>query len=113
MQSWGIALFLGAVLASVLGFLGGFITTAMCTELPPSEASVGGLSRWYMAHSPDLSGPIPGESVAEVPTGPSRTVGALTREQVAERVRQIVVEQLGCGDSYREDARFVEDLGLS
>lgn len=37
-----------------------------------------------------------------------------TREQVSQLVRKIVLEQLGIPESkYREDARFVEDLGLN
>lgn len=36
-----------------------------------------------------------------------------TRPGVAEAVRAIVIEQLGIKDSiYREDARFIEDLGM-
>jgi hypothetical protein len=31
---------------------------------------------------------------------------------MAERVRQIVINQLGCERRYREDASFVKDLGL-
>jgi hypothetical protein len=37
----------------------------------------------------------------------------LLREQVAARVREIVIDTLCCEKSYREDARFVEDRGLS
>jgi acyl carrier protein len=49
-----------------------------------------------MAHKPDLAGLVRGR---------------WTREQVAARVREIVIEQLDCASSYREDASFVQDLG--
>jgi hypothetical protein len=52
-----------------------------------------------VAHKPDLA------------TG-LRSQNAWTREQVALRVREIVVEHLGCEAQYHEDALFVEDLGL-
>lgn len=36
-----------------------------------------------------------------------------TRDAVAKKVRSIVIEQLGLKESaYREDARFIEDLGM-
>ena len=39
--------------------------------------------------------------------------GSWTRQGVAEMVKQITIEQLGLKESrYREDARFVEDLGV-
>ena len=65
-------------------------------EFPPLVATVGDLARWIMAHKPDLAGLVRGR---------------WTREQVAARVREIVIEQLDCASSYREDASFVQDLG--
>jgi len=34
------------------------------------------------------------------------------REDVARRVREIVIEQLDCAERYREDARFIGELGI-
>ena len=66
-------------------------------ELDAPVATVGGLSRWLVARGP---------SFIAIETG------KWTREQVAARVREIVIDQLGCEKEYREEARFVEDLGL-
>ena len=39
--------------------------------------------------------------------------GELTREQIAEKVREICIEQLGLSEGmYREDANFIKDLGV-
>jgi hypothetical protein len=35
-----------------------------------------------------------------------------TRHQIAARVREIVIKQLRCESSYREDAHFIKELGL-
>jgi hypothetical protein len=51
-----------------------------------------------MAHKSNLATPV---------------AGRWTREQVAARVREIVIGQLGCESRYREDASFINDLGLS
>ena len=40
------------------------------------------------------------------------TVSAWTREQIATRVREIIVHVLGCKPDFSEDADFVKDLGL-
>ena len=42
---------------------------------------------------------------------PPRGFQGFTREQIAERVRQVVRDQLGVGE-FSDDARFVEDLGV-
>jgi len=92
------ALFLTAFITAVgTGFLARAATHACCVEFPPQAATVGNLSRWIVAHKTDLA--------------PSAH-GKLTREQVAARIRDITVEQLGCAETYREDASFVQDLGL-
>jgi acyl carrier protein len=38
--------------------------------------------------------------------------GQWSRLQVAEKIREIVIEVLACAKEYREDAQFVKDLGL-
>ena len=90
-----IALFTGSA-AAALGF---FATRPFRLEFPPSIATVGDLTRWIVAYKPDLA-PV------------SSTPGKWTREQVAARIRTIIIEQLGCATTYREDASFVQDLGM-
>jgi acyl carrier protein len=75
-----------------------FATAPLCLEFPPIIATAGDLARWVTAHKTDLANSIP---------------GGWTREQVAAGVREIVIEQLGCEKTYREDASFIKDLGLS
>ena len=84
-----------AVVTHVCGWLA---TARFCTEFPPQTTTVGDLAPWIMAHKTDLASPTPGR---------------WTREQVAARVREIVIEQLGCERHYREDALFIEELGVS
>jgi len=74
------------------------LTSGMRYELDSSVATVGDLSRWVVARGPSF-----------ISLEPSKW----TREQIAERVREIVIDQLGCKNTYREDARFVQDLGVS
>jgi hypothetical protein len=51
-----------------------------------------------MAHKTDLATPL---------------AGRWTREQVAARVREIMIATLGHKTRYRESASFVKDLGLT
>jgi acyl carrier protein len=88
----------GALFMIVYGWAGYFMTRSMAFEFEPSVATVGGLSRWIVAKAPE---------VVCVPPG------AWSREHVEERVRQIVIDVMGCEKEYRKDARFVEDLGMS
>lgn len=98
------ALLVIGLIAAVVTHVGAWMaTTGASTEFPPLTATVGDLARWVLAHKQDLA-------VAVQPTPPA---GRWTREQVAARVREIVVDQLDCADTYREDASFVDDLGLS
>ena len=64
--------------------------------IPPSLTTVGDLSRWLVAQAPEIAGAPPGQ---------------WTREQIAEKVRCIIIDQLGCGN-YSKSADFVKDLGL-
>ncbi len=89
---WG---FMGvAILAGVIGIR---LTKPMCTEFPRQLQTIGDLSRWVMTHKSDLANAV---------------TSGWTRDQVVARVREIIVEQLGCKPDFSEDARFVEDLGL-
>ena len=91
--------FLAGLGAAVLTHVCAWLATArFCTDFPPLTATVGDLARWITAHKPDLAG---------------ASSGRWTREQVAARVREIVIDQLGCEKQYREDASFAKELGLS
>ena len=68
------------------------------TGFPVGLASVGDLALWVRKHKPDIA---------------NCSQRAWTRDEIASRVREIVVAKLGCEKSYREDASFVRDLGLS
>jgi hypothetical protein len=80
------------------GYIGAMATRKNRTEFPNDLGTVADLARWVMIHKAGLA--------------TQQTTG-WTRDQVAPRVREIVVNILGCESIYREDARFVEDLGLS
>lgn len=87
----------GIVFVVLFGWLGFRMTRGFCNEFRPSLATVAELSRWIVAN---------GSQVVEAPPG------QWSREQVAEIVREIIIDQLGCEKDYREDANFVKDLGL-
>ena len=90
---------LGGILFAVLfGWISSMLTQGMRYEFKPSMTTMAGLSRWIVANAPNLVQAPPGQ---------------WSREQVAEKVREIVIDQLGCEKNYREDAHFVKDLGLS
>ena len=92
------ALFLTALFtATGMGFLAAAATRGCRVDFQPQVATVADLSRWIVAHKSELASSTPGE---------------WTREQVAARIRDITVEQLGCTKTYREDASFVQDLGM-
>ena len=93
----GLPFVTGAVSAVIAGLLGMVFTLPLRNNLPALHSTVGDLSRWLMADQPRRSNLQP---------------RGWTREQVAEKVRQVVIEQLNCGATYREDARFIEDLGM-
>jgi acyl carrier protein len=98
--SAGTSVLLTAIVATTGGYLFARSTRGLRTEFPKSLASVGDLTTWIVAHKPDLATGLPSQK-------------GWTREQVALRVREIVIDHLGCEAQYGEDARFVEDLGLS
>jgi acyl carrier protein len=85
--SSGVAWCLGLAVAACAQTCAWFATAPLCLEFPPIIATAG-----------DLASSVP---------------GGWTREQVAARVREIVIEQLGCEKTYREDASFIKDPGLS
>ena len=74
------------------------LTQPLCREFPKELKTIGDLARWIMTHKADL---------------PTATAPAWTRDQIAARVREIVVDVLGCKSNFSEDANFVKDLGLS
>ena len=93
-----VALLLGGIAAGLAGLACATATRSRRTEFPSLIGTVGNLSRWIMIHRRD--------------TRVARSQRRWTREQVAALVSEIVIEQLGCAEAYREDARFVEDLGM-
>jgi hypothetical protein len=80
-----------------LGWLLCYATRPWRIEFPRSIATVGQLSEWIVVHVPDVVKAQP---------------GAWSREQVASMVREIVIHVLCCEKKYRQDAHFVNDLGL-
>ena len=118
-----VFLWLGSVLAGLIAcsfaaskglgtlaiwfFIGGALLTAgfairvtqpFCREFPKEIKTVGDFAQWIMTHKPNLS---------------TATIPAWTRDQVAARVREIIIDVLGCKPDFSEDANFVKDLGLS
>ena len=92
------ALFLTALVIAVgLGYLANAVTRTLRSEFPSQVATVGDLARWIVGNKPDLAGATPGK---------------WTREQVAAKVREVVIEQLDCGQNSREDASFIQDLDI-
>jgi acyl carrier protein len=81
----------------VFGRFAFFATRWMRIKFGPSMSTVGQFSRWIVANSSNQA---------------NTTSGQWSREQVSEKIRQIVIETLDCEKQYTEDARFVEDLGL-
>jgi hypothetical protein len=77
--------------------LGDHLTGEMENTFPQSLRTVRGHVGWIVANAPPSIGALPGQ---------------WSREQVSEKVREIVIVQLAC-DNYREDARFVQDLGMN
>ncbi len=88
--------FVGGAIAC--GLLSIFAIKLLATEFPTGLSTIGDLALWVKRYKPDLS---------------SKSERAWTREQIAARVREIVIDILACEKTYREDARFVQDLGLS
>lgn len=77
--------------------LGYWVTRPVHRAFPSSYSTVGQLAENLTGLAPKLF----------EPTGP-----AWTRAEVASAVRAIVVDFLDCEMTYREDAHFVEDLGM-
>lgn len=92
-------LWLPALLAVIAtAYVGEVATRRFRTEFPKDLATIGQLARWVMTRKPTLA---------------ASNTSSWTRDQVAARVREIVVKTLACESNYREDARFIQDLGLS
>ena len=89
-----IAFMLGAF---VLGAMAVVFNRHFATEFPTGISTLGDLSLWVKTHKSDLA---------------VKCQKAWSREQVAARVREIVIKTLGCDNNYSEDARFIQDLGL-
>jgi acyl carrier protein len=74
------------------------LTQPFRKNFPSNLQTIGDLARWVMTHKADLA-------TASFP--------AWTREQIATRVREIIVSVLGCKSDFSEEANFVKDLGLN
>ena len=106
----GLVLFLLASAAAWrrgLGVMAGLLAGSVAFLL--FEGLTFGLTRRFVAYIP-----APYRTLRDlVPAVLSSDHIAWTRDQVAVRVRQVVLEQLGLKDSeYREDAEFVRDFGV-
>jgi acyl carrier protein len=88
----------GFFAALFTGWLATQFTRILCNDFKPALATVGDFSRWIVAHGPNVVGAPPGQ---------------WSREQVEIKIREIVIDALGCEKDYREDANFLKDLGLS
>jgi acyl carrier protein len=95
---YGPAAFPIAALALLATALTGVaVTSSWRTEFPKELRTMGQLARWVMTHKSDLA---------------NERSSRWTRHQIAARVREIVIKQLRCESSYREDAHFIKELGL-
>jgi len=93
----GISYWAAPVAAIVPWSLALAATQPLCTEFPDSCRTAGQFAHFLVMHAPKLFEP---------------TGRVWTRAEVAETIRRLTVEHLGLKpDQYREDARFVEDLG--
>jgi acyl carrier protein len=97
MRMWEVSGSIGVSVGLLVLIIGLILTMQKATAFPPRLRTVRGMARWLVANNPELIRAPPGQ---------------WSREQVAEKVREIVMDQLGL-DNYREDARFVEDLGMN
>ena len=106
----GLVLFLltsAAAWRRGLGVMAGLLAGSVAFLL--FEGLTFGLTRRFVAYIP-----APYRTLRDlVPAVLSSDHIAWTRDQVAVRVRQVVLEQLGLKESeYREDAEFVRDFGV-
>jgi hypothetical protein len=78
-------------------WLGYFLTRPFASSFPQSHSTIRELVSFLVIRNPQVL---------------KIDQKKWSREQVAAVIREIVIETLDC-KNYREDARFVEDLGLS
>lgn len=95
LESVAIWIFIGV--AILTAGVASRLTKPLSKEFPSNLQTVGDLARWVMTHKPDLA---------------QATVPGWTHDQIVARVREIIVDVLGCKPDFSEDANFVEDLGL-
>ncbi len=90
-------IFSGLIATILCGWVFALLTRNLRNDFKPAMATVGGFARWIVAHGPEVVDAPPGQ---------------WSREQVAAKVREIVIDVLGCEKQYREDAHFVKELGM-
>lgn len=88
---------LSITVAATTSILAERLTRRWRSEFPIELQTVGTFAEWITTHKSDLA---------------SASTHAWTPDQVRARVKEIVIEHLGCKEHYREDALFVEELGL-
>ena len=87
------------VVAAMAGVAGMLLSRSIANEFPAKRfRRSASCPIWIRRNKPDLA---------------VKQQTAWTRDQVAARVREATIKVLGCEQNYSEDARFVQDLGLS
>lgn len=94
---WGWPFWTRMLLAMMAWSSAMTLTRPLCVEFRKDLATAGGLANYLVAAAPKIFEPQGRE---------------WSRADVAEAIRPIVITQLGLKpEQYREDARFVQDLG--
>ncbi len=96
---WSWSLWITIPLASAVLAAAMALTRPLCVEFRAKHATVGQLVKFVVGAAPKLFEPQGRE---------------FSRAEIVEGIRRITIDQLGLKpEQYGEDARFVEDLGLS
>ena len=82
----------------VFAWIGALVTKPLRAAFPHDLTSIGDLAQWVRRHKPEFA---------------NCSRRAWDREEIATKIRAIVVATLGCEKHYHEDASFVRELGLS
>lgn len=93
----GVSVWISGLFALLIWAGAILATKPFCLEFPEDRATVGQLAEFLVAFGPKLFG---------------TENRSWTRPDVAAAIREITIEELGLKPGqYREDARFVQDLG--
>lgn len=91
--SGGVAFLVSALVSGALAYGSALITRSLRSEFSREYTTVGELAEYLAVHTPHTF------------------KKDWTRDEIAETVRQIIIDQTGVHD-FHEDSRFVEDLRL-